>query len=237
MKIVAVIPARYGSTRFPGKPLADIAGKPMIARIYEQVAACPQIDEVLVATDNQEIFDVASSFGMRPVMTSPQCPSGSDRVAQAVSGMDVDGVVNVQGDQVVLDGIAVSELVDQLRQGCPMATIATSLAEDEIHDPNTVKVVCSLNGTALYFSRSAIPFTRNPGHASMLKHIGIYGFGIETLRRYTSLEPTPLEMTESLEQLRALENGIPIKVIVAQGEFFEINTPQDRERLLKTWHG
>ena len=236
MKIVAVIPARYGSTRFPGKPLADIAGKPMIARIYEQVAACTQLDDVLVATDNQEIFDVASSFGVHAVMTSPECPSGSDRVAQAVSGMNVDGVVNVQGDQVVLDHVAISELVDQLRQGCPMATIATALPAEEILDPNSVKVVCSLKGFALYFSRSAIPFVRNPGHTAMLKHIGIYGFSIETLRRYTSLRPTPLEMTESLEQLRALENGIPIRVIVARGEFFEINTPQDRERLLKTWH-
>lgn len=235
MRIVAVIPARYGSTRFPGKPLADIAGKPMIARIYEQVAACTQIDDVLVATDNQEIFDVASSFGVHSVMTSPDCPSGSDRVAQAVSGMDVDGVVNIQGDQVILDTKALSELVKELRTGCPMATIATALPDGEINDPNSVKVVRSINGFAMYFSRSAIPFVRNPGHAAMLKHIGIYGFNSETLQQYTSLKPTPLEMTESLEQLRALENGIPIKVIVARGEFFEINTPQDRERLLETW--
>jgi len=235
MKIVAVIPARYGSSRFPGKPLADIAGKTMIERIYGQVANCPHIDDVLVATDNREIFDAAKGFGAHSVMTSPDCPSGSDRVAEAVSGMDVDGVVNIQGDQVILDKVALMELVDQLRQGCPMVTIATAMPGDEMNDPNSVKVVIGINGFALYFSRSPIPYVRNPGHSSLLKHIGIYGFSRETLYNYTNLEPSPLEKTESLEQLRALESGIPIKVIVAHGEFFEINTPQDRERLLKTW--
>ncbi len=235
MKVVAVIPARYGSSRFPGKPLADIAGKPMIARIYEQVAACPEIDTVLVATDNPEIFDVASSYGAQAIMTSPDCPSGTDRVAQAVEDMAVDAVVNIQGDQVVLDIPALSSLVTELRQGCPMATIATELSDDERDDPNCVKVVQGIGGFALYFSRSPIPYVRNPGHVAMLKHIGIYGFSAETLRRYTALAPSPLELTESLEQLRALENGIPIKVIVARGEFHEINTPEDRERVLRRW--
>lgn len=235
MKIVAVIPARYDSSRFPGKPLTDIAGKSMIQRIYEQVAACPRIDDVLVATDSKEILDAVVSFGAHAVMTSPKCQSGSDRVAEAVSNMDVDAVVNVQGDQVILDREALSELVEELRNGCPMVTIAIPLSEEETGDPNSVKVVSTINGYALYFSRSPIPYVRNSGHAEALKHIGIYGFSAETLRRYTSLEPTPLEKTESLEQLRALENGIPIKVIVAHGEFFEINTPQDRKRLLQAW--
>jgi len=235
MKIIAVIPARFGSTRFPGKPLADIAGKTMIQRIHEQVSACPNIDDVLIATDSMEIFDAAGRFGAHAVMTSPECPSGSDRVAEAVEGMDVDGVVNIQGDQVILDKTALVKLVEKLREGCPMVTIATALPEDEIDDPNCVKVVLGNDGAALYFSRSPIPFVRNPGHSMLLKHIGIYGFSRETLHRYTGLAPTPLEKTESLEQLRALENGIPIRVIVAQGEFFEINTPQDRERLLRTW--
>ncbi|HOO46303.1 MAG TPA: 3-deoxy-manno-octulosonate cytidylyltransferase [Deltaproteobacteria bacterium] len=235
MKIIAVIPARHGSTRFPGKPLADIAGKTMIERIHEQVTACPHIDDVLIATDNKAIFDAAKAFGAHAVMTSPECPSGSDRVAEAVKGMDIDGVVNIQGDQVILDKVALMGLVDCLRDGCPMVTIATSLPDDEIDDPNCVKVVLATDGSALYFSRSAIPFVRNPGHCKPLKHIGIYGFSRETLYRYTNLEPSPLEKTESLEQLRALENGIPIKVIVAHGAFFEVNTPQDRERLLRAW--
>lgn len=235
MSVVAVIPARYGASRFPGKPLVDIAGKPMIQRIHEQVSACRDVERVLVATDDERIFQTVSSFGGHAVMTSPDCPSGTDRVAQAVSGLDAEYIVNVQGDQVVLDLDALSGLVSALKAGSAMATIATELKPDEQDDPNCVKVVCALNGDALYFSRSAVPFVRNPGQAGMLKHIGIYGFARRTLARFTSLSPSPLERTESLEQLRALENGIPIKVIVARGAFHEINTQEDLERLLSRW--
>ncbi|HNQ86389.1 MAG TPA: 3-deoxy-manno-octulosonate cytidylyltransferase [Deltaproteobacteria bacterium] len=235
MSVVAVIPARYASSRFPGKPLVDIAGKPMVRRIYEQVQTCPDVDRVLVATDDERIEQAVLSFGGRVVMTSPECPSGTDRVAQAVKYLDEKYIVNVQGDQVVLDLDALSCLVRALKAGAAMATIATALASGEEADPNCVKVVCAVNGDALYFSRSAIPFVRNPGHSGMLKHIGIYGFAVDTLRRFTSLEPTPLERTESLEQLRALESGIPIKVIIAHGAFHEINTPTDLERLPARW--
>lgn len=235
MKAVAVIPARYASTRFPGKPLTDLAGKPMIQRIYEQVAACGEIEQVLVATDDERIRDAVEAFHGRVVMTSPECASGTDRVAQAVMGMDTGIVVNVQGDQVVLDLDALSELVRDLKTGDGMATIAVPALPEDKDDPNSVKVVRDARGYALYFSRSPIPFARNPGHAGMLKHIGIYGFDIGTLQRFTGLPPSPLELTESLEQLRALENGIPIKVIVARGEFFEINTPEDREKVLTLW--
>lgn len=236
MGVIAVIPARYGATRFPGKPLVDIAGKTMIQRIYEQIIACTEVDRVIVATDDERIFRAVESFGGLAVMTSPECPSGTDRVAQAVAGLDGEHIVNVQGDQVVLDLDALSRLIRALKEGASMATIATPVQPHELDDPNTVKVVCALTGDALYFSRSAIPFVRNEGHAGLLKHIGIYGFSRQTLARFTSLSPTPLERTESLEQLRALENGIPIKVIVAHGEFHEINTPSDLERLLDQWH-
>ena len=235
MSVVAVIPARYGASRFPGKPLVDIAGKPMIRRIYEQVATCGDIDKVLIATDDVRIQNAAAAFGGHVAMTSPECPSGTDRVAQAILEMDADYVVNVQGDQVILDIDALARLVQELKAGASMATIATKALPEDEDDPNCVKVVCDLVGNALYFSRSPIPFTRNAGHAIMLKHIGIYGFSRQTLLQFTSLEPSPLERTESLEQLRALENGIPIRVIIAQGEFHEINTPQDLERLLKQW--
>jgi 3-deoxy-D-manno-octulosonate cytidylyltransferase len=235
MGVVAVIPARYGASRFPGKPLVDIAGKPMIRRIYEQVSTCTDIDKVLIATDDVRIQDAAAAFGGHVAMTSPECPSGTDRVAQAILGMDADYVVNVQGDQVILDIDALARLVRELKAGASMATIAIKALPEEKDDPNCVKVVCDLAGNALYFSRSPIPFTLNPGHATMLKHIGIYGFSRQTLLRFTSLPPSSLERTESLEQLRALENGIPIRVIIAQGEFHEINTPQDLERLLKQW--
>jgi 3-deoxy-manno-octulosonate cytidylyltransferase (CMP-KDO synthetase) len=149
--------------------------------------------------------------------------------------MDADYVVNVQGDQVILDIDALARLVRELKAGASMATIATKALPEDKDDPNCVKVVCDLAGNALYFSRSPIPFARNVGHATMLKHIGIYGFSRQTLLRFTGLPPSSLERTESLEQLRALENGIPIRVIIAQGEFHEINTPQDLERLLKQW--
>jgi len=235
MSVVAVIPARYASSRFPGKPLVDIAGKPMIRRIYEQVATCGDIDKVLIATDDVRILHAAEAFGGHVAMTSPECPSGTDRVAQAILETDADYVVNVQGDQVILDIDALARLVCELKAGASMATIAAEALPGDKDDPNCVKVVCDLVGNALYFSRSPIPFARNAGHARMLKHIGIYGFSRQTLLRFTSLPPSSLERTESLEQLRALENGIPIRVIVAQGEFYEINTPQDLERLLKQW--
>ncbi|MGD0210557.1 MAG: 3-deoxy-manno-octulosonate cytidylyltransferase [Desulfomonilia bacterium] len=235
MSVVAVIPARYASSRFPGKPLVDIAGKPMIMRIYEQVVACGEIDKVLIATDDVRIRDAVEAFGAQPAMTSPECLSGTDRVAQAISGLDADYVVNVQGDQVILDIDALAGLVRELKAGAAMATIATRALPEDTNDPNCVKVVCDLKGNALYFSRSPIPYFRNTGHVEMLKHIGIYGFSRETLLRFTILPPSSLEQAESLEQLRALENGISIRVIIAQGEFYEINTPQDRERLLTQW--
>jgi 3-deoxy-manno-octulosonate cytidylyltransferase (CMP-KDO synthetase) len=235
MKTVAVIPARYASTRFPGKPLTDLAGKSMIQRIYEHVTTCPEIDKVLVATDDERIRGTVAAFGGDVVMTGIDCTSGTDRVAQAVQGLDADLVVNVQGDQVILDLEALSRLVQDLKTGAELATIATPALPEDKDDPNCVKVVCSAGGFALYFSRSPIPYARNAGHVEMLKHIGIYGFNIRTLQRFTSLPPSPLELTESLEQLRALENGIPVKVIVAQGEFFEINTPADRDRFLSLW--
>lgn len=235
MRVVAVIPARYESSRFPGKPLTDIKGKTMIRRIFEQVSTCPDIDEVLVATDDVRIFEEARSFDAKVVMTSPECRSGTDRVAQAIRGRTADAVINVQGDQVVLDTAALSEVSRELRQGFPMVTVAARAQPEEYHDPNCVKVVCDLRGYALYFSRAPIPYERSRDGIEPWKHIGIYGFSKETLERFTSLAPTPLELAESLEQLRAMENGIPIKVIFATGEFLEINTPQDKERILQTW--
>jgi 3-deoxy-manno-octulosonate cytidylyltransferase (CMP-KDO synthetase) len=156
-------------------------------------------------------------------------------VAQAAEGSGAEAVINVQGDQVVMDRVALSEVARSLRSGSAMVTVATPARPEEYDDPNCVKVVCDLRGFALYFSRSHIPYRRSGVSIETLKHIGIYGFSMDTLRRYTSLGPTPLEETESLEQLRALENGIPIRVIVASGEYLEINTPEDRERVLAAW--
>ncbi len=235
MKVVAVIPARYASSRFPGKPLVDLNGKTMIRRIHELVAECEGIDAVLVATDDERIFDHVTGFGGRAVMTSPECPSGTDRVAEAIKDIEADIIINVQGDQVIMDTAAVGMMVKELRAGCGMATIAVKAAADEIDDPNCVKVVCDLKGTALYFSRSALPYVRNAGFIPTYKHVGLYGFRRAVLERFTALTPGALEQAESLEQLRALENAIPIRVIIASGKFEEINAPADRERLLKFW--
>jgi 3-deoxy-manno-octulosonate cytidylyltransferase (CMP-KDO synthetase) len=207
----------------------------MIRRIYEQVLACSEIDSVLVATDDTRIRNAVEAFGGQVAMTSPECTSGTDRVAQAALGLDAELIVNIQGDQVILDLDAVSRLVIELKAGAGMATIATDALPEDRDDPNCVKVVSDLKGYALYFSRAPIPFACNQGHTEMFKHVGVYGFNRETLQRFTTIPPSPLERTESLEQLRALENGIPIKVIIARGMFFEINTPEDREKFLKLW--
>ncbi|MEN6474333.1 MAG: 3-deoxy-manno-octulosonate cytidylyltransferase [Syntrophaceae bacterium] len=235
MRTVAVIPARYASTRFPGKPLVDINGKTMLQMVYEEAVVCEGIDEVIIATDDERIMAAASACGARAVMTSDACRSGTDRVAEAVKDVDADAVINIQGDQVIMDKQAISAMIAALESGCPMVTVAAPASPQDATDPNTVKVVMDLRGDALYFSRSAIPFERNPGHHGMLKHVGLYGFSRATLLKFTRLAQTPLEMTESLEQLRALENGIPIRVVLSEGNFFEINTPEDRERLIKQW--
>lgn len=233
MVTVAVIPARYGSTRFPGKPLADVGGKPMLQRVYEQVCAAPGLDRVVIATDDERICAAASGFGATAVMTSPACASGTDRVAEAVRDIPADYIVNIQGDQVVMEGAALAAMIAALQSGEAMTTIAVPAAEVDLADPNAVKVVLDRRGYALYFSRAAIPYVRAAGRCPLLKHIGIYGFARRTLQEFTALPPSPLELTESLEQLRALENGIPIKVVVSRGRFHEINTPEDRERLVE----
>jgi 3-deoxy-manno-octulosonate cytidylyltransferase (CMP-KDO synthetase) len=235
MKIVAVIPARYESTRFPGKPLTDVCGKTMIERVYEQAARIKGIESVIVATDDERIMAVVRGFGGNPVMTGRECASGTDRVAEAVKDIEADAVINVQGDQVILDSDALAGLVECIASGERMATIAVSAKPEDRDEPNMVKVVCSIKGYALYFSRSTIPYERSSGHYRMLKHVGIYGYTKETLFRFKELPQSPLELSESLEQLRALENGIPIRVVVAQGEFHEINTEQDRQRIISTW--
>ncbi|MDM7988606.1 MAG: 3-deoxy-manno-octulosonate cytidylyltransferase [Smithella sp.] len=235
MRIVAVIPARYASSRFPGKLLSDICGKSVLQLVYHQVATCPGIDKVIIATDDQRIMDEVNSFGAFAVKTSSTCRSGTDRVAEAIAGIDADAIINIQGDQVVMDVSAIKVMIDALQSGCPMVTIATPVTYEDAQDSNTVKVAVNVQGNALYFSRSLIPFPRSNGHTTLFRHVGLYGFNRETLIKFTALAQTPLELTESLEQLRAVENGIPVKVVISQGKFFEINTPEDRERLMQQW--
>lgn len=231
MKVVAVIPARYASSRFPGKPLTDIRGKPMIERVCEQVLACKGIDRVIVATDDSRIYDTVTGFGVQAVMSNNAYTSGTDRVAHTVRDMAEEIVINIQGDQVVFDPLSVTCMIDALGSGDDMATIAVPVDKGDMENPNCVKVVCDSRGYALYFSRSPIPYARVHGNHTGLKHVGIYGFRRKALLRFAALPPAALEQTESLEQLRALENNIPIQVIISSGRFYEINVPEDKEGL------
>ena len=237
MKAAVIIPARYASTRFPGKPLAHIKDKPLIQWVYENSLKCKGIDTTLIATDDNRIMDAVAGFGGKAVFTSSLCKSGTDRVAEVASLIEHEIIINIQGDQIVFDEVAVTRAIEALKGDIPIVTIATPASPREMTDPNTVKVVCDKDDNALYFSRSPLPYTRSEGFWQPLKHIGIYGFKRDILKTLTRLRPSPLEKTESLEQLRALENGIDIRVIVSKGNFFEINTPEDAKRFIESWQG
>jgi 3-deoxy-manno-octulosonate cytidylyltransferase (CMP-KDO synthetase) len=212
MRIVAVIPARLASTRLPGKVLRPIAGVPMLGWVYRAALACPQLDQVLIATDSSEVVAYADSEGWPSVMTSPDLPSGTDRV-HAVSGLiDADIYVNIQGDEPLLR----REHIDALLRPFALAaaevtTLSTPCTPAEVDDPNAVKVVTAGDGRALYFSRASIPYNRGIATPPR-KHLGLYAYRKAALARFAALPPSPLEMTERLEQLRLLENGINIYV-------------------------
>ena len=229
--IVAAIPARYGSTRLPAKPLARLAGRPLVEHVYERAAAAPAVDRVVVLTDDERVGRAVEAFGGAWEMTPGDFASGTDRIAWAARGWDCRAVVNVQGDWI-LDPALIGALAGHLA-GHPqeaMATLAVPARAAEEDEPSVVKVVCDLTGCALYFSRAAIPFRRHPGGPPTLRHLGIYGYRRETLLKLAALPPSPLERAESLEQLRALENGIPIRVLVVEGEARGVDTAEDLER-------
>jgi 3-deoxy-manno-octulosonate cytidylyltransferase (CMP-KDO synthetase) len=228
--IVAAIPARYGSTRLPAKPLAEIAGRPLIAHVYERVASVAGLARVVVLTDDERIGRVVESFGGEWQLTPGDCASGTDRIAWAAREWAADAVVNVQGDWILEPG-AVATLVHHLaaHPEDEMATLAIAAEPAEMDNPAAVKVVCDLAGYALYFSRAGIPFARDAGGPTPLKHWGIYGYRRDTLLRLAALPRSPLEIAESLEQLRALEHGIRIRVLPISGEALGIDTPLDLE--------
>jgi len=232
--VVAVIPARWASTRFPGKPLADLAGEPMISHVVRRAAEASTVGHVIVATDDERIAQAAERAGAEPVMTG-YCASGTDRVAAAVAGRGKwELVVNIQGDEPLLSGRNVDVLVEGLLAdgGAPMSTLCRPLEVERSEDPNAVKVVRDARGRALYFSRSPIPYPRDAEAAARLwrLHLGIYGFRREALERFVALPPSELELAEGLEQLRALENGIPILVLDAPHPAFGVDTPEDLRR-------
>jgi 3-deoxy-manno-octulosonate cytidylyltransferase (CMP-KDO synthetase) len=244
MNVIGIIPARYGSTRFPGKPLALIAGKPLIRHVVERCQRASSLSEVIVATDDTRIWEVVQDF-CRAEMTRPEHPSGSDRIAEVVTRCACDAVVNIQGDEPLIDPSVIDEVTGALAH-TDMSTAATPVtSSEEYNSPNVVKVVVSATGRALYFSRRTIPYLREAAGASVseqlaafpfLKHLGIYGYRRETLLRLVKFPVSPLERAEKLEQLRALENGIPIAVVQVDYDSVGVDVPADVqrvERLLK----
>ena len=252
IRIIAVIPARWASTRFPGKPLALFCGRPMIEYVYRRASRSALVDSVCVATDDERIADAVRGFGGNVKMTRDDHASGTDRVAEVASGEDADVVVNIQGDEPLIhpDDIdaGIRPLVDE--SGLGMSTLAVAFdSPEEFLDPNAVKVTRSENGNALYFSRAPIPYSRDvlsgEGKAyekilenwedispKLLKHLGFYAYKKESLLRFAGLRPSPLEKLERLEQLRALEDGLAIRVVEINRDAVGVDLPEDRERLL-----
>ncbi len=238
VSIVGIIPSRYGSTRLPGKALKPILGKPMIQRVHEQVSRARGLSAVYVATDDERIARLVESFGGKVVMTSPEHPSGTDRLAEAAARLEADIVVNIQGDQPFVDPLMIEELVQPLLDdpSLQMSTLIHALTrEGSITDPSVVKVVVDRDGNALYFSRSLIPYPRENIPHPVYEHIGLYAYRKEFLIAFTKLAPTTLEQVESLEQLRALEHGYRIRAVETKCvddelSGFSIDTPKDIEQ-------
>ena len=240
MTIAAVIPARYGSTRFPGKPLAIIGGKPLIAHVIDRAREARCIQEVIVATDDERIARAVVDYGANAVMTSPDCSTGSDRIAEVVAARpDIEIVVNVQGDEPLMPPQVIDRAVEALLADseCAVSTAMIRIMnEADYLSPNVVKVVCDLENRALYFSRSPLPnLTRaseaDKGGAAFwgYKHFGLYVYRRDALLKYVGLKPTPLEKMEKLEQLRFLENGYRIRVVETEIDSIGVDTPEDLE--------
>ena len=239
MRIIGVVPARFSSTRFPGKPLALIAGKPLVQHVVERCLAAKSLQEVIVATDDSQIRDVAQRY-CKVEMTRPEHPSGTDRIAEVASRLDCDALLNIQGDEPLIDPEVIDEVAAALAKA-EMSTAATAIRDPEdFANPNVVKVVVNKAGRALYFSRRTIPYVRDAANAPVieqmaafpfLKHLGIYGYRRETLLRLVRYPVSPLEEAEKLEQLRALDNGIGISVVRVDYDSVGVDRPEDVQRV------
>lgn len=239
MKVVAILPARYGSTRFPGKPLVDIAGKPMIQHVYERTAQTSSVDRVIVATDDERIRAAVEAFDGEVEMTRSDHPSGTDRLAEVAARIDADLIVNVQGDEPLIDPVMIESAVAPLLSdpGIEMGTLMTRITDlEEYVNPNVVKVVYDQSGFALYFSRSSIPHGRDLAGSELpeaYKHIGLYVYRRDFLLKYPKLPETPLEQLEKLEQLRAIEHGHRIRIVETDRQSIGVDVPADVERVLR----
>jgi 3-deoxy-manno-octulosonate cytidylyltransferase (CMP-KDO synthetase) len=236
-RILGIIPARFASSRFPGKPLAIIAGKSMLQHVYERASQARYLTKVMIATDDQRIHEEARRFGAAVRLTRADHPSGTDRVAEAASAENCQLVVNIQGDEPLIDPAAVDAAVLAMLDNpeIPMGTLKKRIEhEQEYQNPNVVKVVTDRNGNAIYFSRSPIPYTRDESERKSTpryKHIGLYVYQREFLLSYSELPVGPLEQAERLEQLRALENGYAIRVVETEYDSLGVDTPEDLEQV------
>ncbi|MCB0794050.1 MAG: 3-deoxy-manno-octulosonate cytidylyltransferase [Flavobacteriales bacterium] len=243
MRILGVIPARYGSTRLPGKVLMDIAGRSMLQRVFERVSRTRKLASIVVATDDERVLDHARSFGAEAVMTAPDHPSGTDRCSEALQavGGGHDAVINIQGDEPFLDPGQIDLLCDTLsHEGVQIVTLAKPILSDpEIDDPKEAHVVVDKDMNALYFSRAGIPFLRDgkgtPRHLRFpfLKHVGVYGFRAEVLSQLVALPASALEQAEGLEQLRWLENGFRVRLVLTEHDSFCVDTAEDLEEAVQ----
>ncbi len=241
-KCYGIIPARYQSTRFPGKPLADIAGRPMIWHVFEQARQCPELSAVFLATDDDRIRSVAEKYEIPVVMTRADHPSGTDRVLEAATRMNLPAdavILNIQGDEPALEPAMLAELVRPFsKPEVQVTTLARKINAREAAGPDLVKVVLAQNGTALYFSRVPIPYhwdTRKQD--TFFGHIGIYAFRMPALKKFVALDQSPLEVTEKLEQLRLLENNIPIHVVLTEHHSIGVDRPEDIQTVSKIIRG
>ena len=239
MKSIGVIPARWASVRFPGKVLADINGKPLIEHVWQKVKECSNLDDIIIACDDEKVRAAVEAFGAKAVMTPVDLASGTDRIAFCVKDIDTDIVVNIQGDEPMISKDIIDSLIEVLENDdkALMATVVKKISDqNQIDDPNIVKAVIDKDNNALYFSRSPIPYVRDKkDHDTSVfyKHLGIYAYKKEFLLKYISMEQSPLEKLEKLEQLRAIENGYKIKVVQTDIDTIGVDTPEDLEKVRK----
>jgi len=230
-KCYGIIPARFGSTRFPGKPLADIAGKPMFFHVYQRATKCPELTKTVLATDDERILSAAKALDVPVIMTRKDHPSGTDRVLEAAQLLNLPDdsiIVNIQGDEPLLAPAMLTELVSPfVSPDIEVTTLARKIAQNEAGNINQVKVVFSRTGKALYFSRLPIPCCRDGQEEVFFGHVGLYAFRMNTLRKFVSLGPSRLEIAEKLEQLRLLENDIPIHVVLTEHKSIGVDKPED----------
>jgi 3-deoxy-manno-octulosonate cytidylyltransferase (CMP-KDO synthetase) len=234
VQVVAIIPARFAASRFPGKPLAKIAGLPLIQRVWEGTRTAKRVERILVATDDDRILEACRSFGAEAVKTGASHPTGTDRIAEVAAGLDADVVVNVQGDEPLIEGRVIDAAVERLARDpeLPMATVVHPAEADAQGDPNRVKVVIDARDRALYFSRSPLPYVRDVAPKRIWQHVGLYAYRRPFLLELVKQAPTSLERAESLEQLRALESGHPIGVAIVEGwRSVPVDVPEDVARV------